>query len=162
MPTETPLTPRQYDCAAYLAAGATQLDTAQRVGISRATVSRWLRLPAFKAEVERRKERLVMARDVGDRTETEFDNRLMAIAHQQEIDAIRASKKQFRETELLLSQKLYRKAIRRLIDLPDEAITPNLIPALLQTAILLKNDAFQGWADELGLDAIADLLGSQG
>lgn len=159
MPEIPALTTKQHDCASFLAAGQTQDRTARLVGISRSTVNRWLKNPAFSQEVERRKQRLIQARELGDRTEVEHDDRSSALAIQAELEAVRQAKKSFREMELMLARKLYQKGIRRLIDLPDEAIPANLIPALLQTAIALKCDGLSEWADELGLDAIADLLG---
>ena len=144
------LTETQIKAAEYLAAGMPHAEAAKRVGVTRVTVSRWNALADFKAEIDRRRQ--------------------VAIAHHQqkaaelqtsEIDQFFEDLKEYRRVGLEESKRDARialaginKIMRRFIDLPDEAIAPSHIPALMNAFAAYKREAREEWAEVLGVEEL--------
>lgn len=150
-----PLTVAQLNAADLLGQGITQTDAAKQVGYSRATIVKWLKLPEFQREVERRKAIALEAHQSQSRLAHEGE----AAEFQQELAVYRKKRLDLYRMKLAIGQKMLQVAGNRLKDLPDEAIAPQMIPGMIAAADKLTEGAMQGWSEIIGLDELLqDLL----
>lgn len=143
------LSEKQVEVAAYLAAGMSQGEAANKIGVARQTVARWNTFEEFKSEVERRKNQAIAAhQETADRLQ------------RQEIESFYTAIEEYRETVKQTSQRkvevgkfIFQKVVRRLKDLPEEAIAPRDIAPLLKAASDLIKDGLEDWGQLLGANA---------
>lgn len=158
MPT---LTKEQLTAIASLAAGDSQGDAAKKAGVSRSSVCRWVKDEDFQAEIERRK------KSAEDLRKSEFD-RVQAEEIKEEVKEVQETLKAYRLARLRayrqtleLGLHILNKTGKRFKDLPDEAIAPNMIPAMLKAGSELAEQGFDGWAELIGVEQVLGLLDGQ-
>jgi len=146
------LSREQEDAIACLSEGLTQIATAERLGLHRATVNRWCNhskafATGLQAEIERRQERSrgkyqAAADEVQDKVIDQYKADLLEFQQ-----ALRASYK----TRINRGIKMFQKAGARFDDLPEESIGMKDIAPLVLAADRLLGQGFEGWALTLGV-----------
>lgn len=136
--------------ANLIAQGATQREAANRIGVSRSTIARWLTEEEFKAEVERRKQ-------VAMQVHQERGDELIRESVDQYYQLIR----DYRDARLNLYRKKLgdginglNKTSKRFKDLPEEAIAPTSIAQLYSTFDSMTESAMKGWAELIAINEV--------
>lgn len=161
MATTPGLTEIQMQAIALLADGVSQVDTAKAVGCNRVTVNRWAQKnPTFAAElaaeVERRKQRLETG--LKDAADTKIDKQIAEV--RSELAEFHQALINVQKARLQRGKVLMDKVYRRLLDLPEEAISVKDIAPLMTIADRLFEKGLETWGDAIALDDIMMRMGS--
>lgn len=114
--------------------GEPLISVAKEMGISVPTLSRWKKEYIEAQTVEVLEPENEEMRDRLDR-----------------LDHLKTAKEEVYTYFEKLGKNFLLKTIRRLQDLPDEAISPNLVPQYANMALQLIRVAHEGWAEEVKL-----------
>lgn len=154
MPT---LTKEQLTAIAAIAAGKTNIDAAKEAGVSRSSVSRWVKNPDFQAEIERRKQQAIATHQkLADEIQTAEISEFY-----QDLRKYRDSLIQAYKTRIARALKIREKMGRRFDDLPDEAYSPKDLASLMGIAEQMLDGGFKGWSELLAIDELLSKVDGQ-
>lgn len=130
--------------------GASCTEIARRVGVDFSSVKRWLSEPeparileAYKRETH--SEKLAYIEEIKDLEISNF---------RRELEEYRAEIKECTVARLELGKEIIRKVRARLEDLPEEAIAPKDMPALIQASEALISSALDDWSRQLEIEGV--------
>lgn len=152
MPT---LTEQQTLAARKLVTGMSQGQVAKDVGVSRKTINRWAQDDDFQAEMAVLRRRLTQPTENAI-AQLELVTDDEAQEWLAEVDSHLESLKQAAKTARVGGMAAATKAMRRLKDIPDEALKPGDAVALLKAGTELLRASFDFEAEALGLYALAE------
>ena len=154
---ETPsLTGKQIKAVDFFVIGMSKNDIADALNVNLRTVYRWEGSDGFQEELKKRQKTAQVEERIRDAiaaTKQTSPDQL-----QVSLQALAREKEQTRAAIAHLGKKFLSKAINRLKDLPDEAVTPQLVPQYADIAVKLIRYAHEEWAEELALQEMIEQL----
>ncbi|MDX2215503.1 MAG: hypothetical protein SFY66_19725 [Oculatellaceae cyanobacterium bins.114] len=154
MPQSRSLKEIQLKAIAELASGKSQSATARDIGVDRKTINRWLAEEEFKAELERRSDRLQQQhQEQADALQDEEISQFY-----EGLKAYRDARLQIYRAKLARGTKILKKAGERFDDLPAEAIAASSLVGFLSIADQLCESGLSGWAELLALEELLKRL----
>lgn len=152
MPTLT----KQQDLAARkLVTGMSQTDVAKSLGVSRKTINRWTKEDDFQAEMAELRKRITQPTEeaiANLEILTDDETKEWLLEMENHLDFLQNAAKTARVGGLQAATK----AMRRLKDIPDEALKPGDAVALLKAGAELMRAAVEFESEALGLYALAE------
>jgi transposase len=143
---------------ALLADGVSKKDVAMSIGCSNKTISRWCQnedfAAALNAEIERRRQRTeAKLQEVADE---QIDRDVDSL--KEELAAYHQAMVNVQKQRLVRGREMMEKAMRRLRDLPDEALTAADAVRLAQAGDSLLEKGMGNWGEALAIDDILQRL----
>lgn len=154
-PDITPaLSEQQLSAIALLSQGVSQSEVARQLNVSRKTIGRWSQQEAFKAELERRKQRTTeLHQQESDRLQEE-----QIASFYKDIREYRRACLDAYRSRLAIAVKGLRLLTERINSLTPEEIPPQLLPGMVGAINSLMDSALAGWADTLAIDELITRL----
>lgn len=130
--------------------GAAYSEIARRVGVQVSSVKRWLSEPEPKAILEayRRETASLKLEAIEKIKNDDLSN------FQRELEEYKRELRECTVARIELGKEIIRKVRDRLEDLPDEAIAPRDMPALIQAGDALISAALDDWDRQLEIEGI--------
>lgn len=159
MPESLTLTKDQRKAIGLIADGMTHTAAARSIGCSTATIGRWVKKDDFAKELTLERQRREEKRS---RQFEQAANEQIANAS----DELRAELAEYHKAtinvqkqRLVRARMLMEKAIRRLQDLPDEALSAADAIRMLDSGDRLFEKGLGNWADAIALEDVMNRLG---
>ena len=160
MAETTALTDVQLRAVALMAEGLSQNEAAKRLGCNRVTINRWAQKPDFAAalaaEIERR--RLRTEQQLQEAADRQIDENVASI--RDELAEYHKAVVNVQKQRLTRGRLMMEKAIRRLQDLPDEALTAADAVRMAQAADSFLEKGLGNWGEALAIDDLMSRLGN--
>jgi transposase len=144
---------------ALLADGVSKKDVAMSIGCSNKTISRWCQnedfAAALNAEIERRRQRTEAK--LQEAADEQIDKDVANL--KEELAAYHQALVNVQKQRLVRGREMMEKAMRRLKDLPEEALTAADAVRLFQAGDTAIEKGLNNWGEALAVDDLMKQIG---